>query len=1107
MMRPAVSRTHTLLHAPRAALRQRLAASWVAAHGGSERVLVLTPSPEAGSRVLRLAAEGRAAAFGWQRLTPGELAARLAAGPLAAKGRAPAARVVFEAVCARMVHSLQQDGQLGRYARVGDRPGLPRALARTFAELRLGAVESDDPALPTDLGVLYRAYGRELERAGLADRALVLRAAIDRARDPAPHPLLDAPVVLFDLGVPSALDEELLGALAARSSVRAIVPSGDSAALRRLSRALGVTPAPADEPAAESAAESERDAGPGSALERLSNQLFSEIRAAAPPDETVELFSAPGESRECVEIARRVLRAADEGVPFDRIAVLTHAPDRYRAHLVEAFRRAGIPACFSRGTVRPDPAGRALLALLACAEEGLSARAFAEYLSLGVVPDAAEDGAPPDSVEVPWLAPEDELSPTPAVALEGALPPEEQESPVDPDAPVVRGTLRAPWRWERLLVDAAVIGGADRWRRRLAGLERGLERSRAALESEEDEVRAASLDRARRDLSHLRAFALPLIDALDALPSQATWGEWAQELTALAARAIRDPARVHAILRELSPMGPIGPVGLTEVQLVLARRLTEMVDAPSGAPAGRLYVASTDEVRGLSFRRVFVPGLAERVFPRKVTEDPIALDAVRARLSSSTGPAELVTTQERVEQERLALRLAIGAAEERLVLSYPRLDTERGRPRVPSFYGLEVLRAVEGALPSFEQLASRAEASGGSRMAWPAPEDPAEAIDGAEYDLAVLQDLLHISDDAEAAGAARYLVEANEHLARALRARYARWAKKWTKADGLVNASEEAVAALSPHRLDQRAYSATALEQLAWCPYRFYLRAVLKLSPRDEAEPLEELDPISRGRLVHAVQFALLGRLKSEGMLPVTDARLERARALLDEVFAEVEGHFFEELAPAIERVWKDAAADAKTDLVEWLLRASERPDWVPVGFELGFGLPKSAERDPASTEEPVRLAEGILLRGAIDLVEQRDGALRATDHKTGAARAPFGAVGGGKVLQPVLYALALEALYPGREVVGGRLYYCTAKGGFAERPVVLDAQARDSVRVLRDAADAYIEKGFLPAAPDEGACERCDYRVVCGPNEERRLRGKEKIAQLGLLKKLRKQP
>ncbi len=48
-----------------------------------------------------------------------------------------------------------------------------------------------------------------------------------------------------------------------------------------------------------------------------------------------------------------------------------------------------------------------------------------------------------------------------------------RREPADDDAAVVAGTLRAPWRWERLLVDAAVIGSdAARWARRLDGLAR-----------------------------------------------------------------------------------------------------------------------------------------------------------------------------------------------------------------------------------------------------------------------------------------------------------------------------------------------------------------------------------------------------------------------------------------------------------------------------------------------------------------------------------------------------------------------------------------------------------------------------------------------------------
>src|SRR5256885_17230237 len=110
-------------------------------------------------------------------------------------------------------------------------------------------------------------------------------------------------------------------------------------------------------------------------------------------DESLDYFSAPGEGMECVEIC---LRIRGLGVPFDRIAVLVRDPDRYHPFLEEAMRRAGIPAHFSRGVVRPDPAGRAFLALLACAREGCSATRFSEYLSLGQVPS----GESPDDTGV-----------------------------------------------------------------------------------------------------------------------------------------------------------------------------------------------------------------------------------------------------------------------------------------------------------------------------------------------------------------------------------------------------------------------------------------------------------------------------------------------------------------------------------------------------------------------------------------------------------------------------------------------------------------------------------------------------------------------------------
>src|SRR5437773_7041909 len=89
------------------------------------------------------------------------------------------------------------------------------------------------------------------------------------------------------------------------------------------------------------------------------------------------------------------------------MAVLLRAPEVYRSLLEVALRRAGVPAYFARGSARPDPSGRAFLALLDCALEGLSARRFAEYLSLAQVPALDATGAPPVD-RVVWAAPDDE---------------------------------------------------------------------------------------------------------------------------------------------------------------------------------------------------------------------------------------------------------------------------------------------------------------------------------------------------------------------------------------------------------------------------------------------------------------------------------------------------------------------------------------------------------------------------------------------------------------------------------------------------------------------------------------------------------------------------
>src|SRR5205809_816460 len=157
-----------------------------------------------------------------------------------------------------------------------------------------------------------------------------------------------------------------------------------------------------------------------------------------------------------------------------------------------------------------------------------------------------------------------------------------------------------------------------------------------------------------------------------------------------ARRGLRRPGRVLQTLADLRPMADVGPVTLEEARDVLHDRLVTLDWEPPARRYGRLFVGTPHQARGRAFRVVFVPGLAERVVPQRPREDPLLLDE-RRRTIASGGAAALVGLTERTEAERLLLKLAIGAATERLYLSYPRLDVGETRARVPSFYALDVM--------------------------------------------------------------------------------------------------------------------------------------------------------------------------------------------------------------------------------------------------------------------------------------------------------------------------------------------------------------------------------------------------------------------------------
>ena len=1087
------------IKSPRAAVRTAAAVRFLEGLGAGNPFLVVGASRHAADRLVHEAAAGRGhqgGLFGAFRFGLFVLAQQLARPELAARELrtlTPAARL---AAVVRIIHRARRAGELGRFEEAAQGPGLAVRLASTFDELRLAGVTADEVgAAEESLGRLYRAYWETLAEVKLADRAETFESARRAITNGAGLPV-GLPLLLLDVPLVDQASRRFAAALAAAASeVFLTLPEGDRhteeaalalgalplGALPLGALPLGTLPLGALPPGALGTMPlgalplptAERDSGDTSqddAVASAQRHLFATRR----PDpgtgrRGLSVVAAPGTAAEAIEHARAFLAEAADGIPFDRMAVLLPEPANQASAFQEAFERAEIPAFFEAGARRPHPAGRAFLVLLDCAREGLSATRFAEYLSLGETPASRTEASPTETG-----------------------PPEDIGAGTRGTEAGENTGFVAPRRWERLILDSEVIGGLDRWEGRLARFERQLQRDE---EAESDESRREAVRRRRRDLRRLTETALPILHRLAAFPTpHAGFSEWTRQLAELARAALLHPEGVLECLAETDPMRDVNEVTLDEVRESLARRLAEVVTRSRGDRYGRVWVGPIDAARGLTFDVVAVPGLSERAFPRVIREDPMLLDRQRGAIS-----ADLPVRSDLAERERLRLRIAVGAATRKLILSYSSLNLVEGRPQVPSYYLAEAFRAGLGKIPTLAEIRAQAGKESQVVRGIRAPRNPSYAIDRREFDLGRVAGALGRPEAGGAgAGTAAYLLS-DPAVARSLRQEYMRQQWKWQSPDGFLNPDPEALAALERHRPGNRSFSVTGLEAYASCPYQFFLKNIVRLRPIERPEALLHLDPLTRGSLLHDVFFHLGREFRERNLAPLAEGRLSEAFRVLETVFWRVEEEVRERVAPAIDRIWQDQMDGLLGDLRGFLQRYAATGR-MPLANELTFGMGARQPADPASRTEAAVLPGGLRLHGSIDVVERlADGAIQITDYKTGRAsiettrqqRILFG----GRALQPLLYALAYEAL-SGTPTASGRLYYATIRGTYLE--TVVDAASEESRAVFEafvDGLDRATRNGRFPALPNPGVsyrvCDYCDYLPVCGPRPANHARTK----------------
>jgi ATP-dependent helicase/nuclease subunit B len=803
---------------------------------------------------------------------------------------------------------------------------------------------------------------------------------------------------------------------------------------------------------------------PAGAAERLQQEEMVDSQGDTAADGSVLLVSAPGESRVAVEVAREVLRAVRDGVVvgFFEAAVILRQPEQQVPALTEAFRLRGIPYFVQGGRPFSDrPLSKAVLAICALDEASFSRQAIFTAMEL-------ISAALPVQHSIAWKVPE----------------------------------------WRLLTNDARFLAGINSWdegaRALIAAAEQELSRAQRRTrepDADSEGERCLSTLQARKELElakELEQSWKTLRAAAAEWPEALSWQNWAElfeQRFEPALGASEDWQSFSMVLDELSALSEVFRRAGLPAAVTRARVITTLRESLSALshPEGQFQRSGVNllpvaAARGLRFPLVIIPGLDEGWFPAAVRQDPLLLDIERSRIAAGALPLKT----QRAAEERLLFDMAARSAEKRLVLMTSRLDESSDRERLPSQFFMLAASAVCGHSLGLRDLTEdRVPGFRSVSLENPAPQEGEIPVDEGEIRLRFVC-------GAREAGAAAVaaLVEAQPDLLRGPDAfDRARWNRRLTAYDGLI--SDATLQRWIAGKVGPAAvqFSASRLEEYAKCPYYFYLKRVIELEGWEQIEPVEGMDPLQRGEVIHSiledfVQSLLGARIDREAQEPLRDRLAFRARRALAE-----------RRPPGIPDLLWDVEQDRLLELLQnWLTHELARGQeaFYPAGLELAF-------QDLPITAGEVQFE----LRGRIDRIDVTpDGSqARLIDYKTG--RLPDAMAGsgrsvlmGGEKIQIAVYRSALQKLAQFAKIaaVEGEYLHLQPRDGRVIPCAFDDAQLLNEMRalpaLLRVVGEGLDNGRFFARTKGrvypEGHCGNCDYLSICGKDRIIRESNKE---------------
>ncbi len=552
------------------------------------------------------------------------------------------------------------------------------------------------------------------------------------------------------------------------------------------------------------------------------------------------------------------------------------------------------------------------------------------------------------------------------------------------------------------------------------------------------------------------------------------------------------------ILSALSQMARIGLRETMSFEEFYQETLASWNGAVSMASSKENEVKVVDpfDSRQSPIRVAAVLGLMERVFPRRITEDPFFRDDERIALREVVG-IELEPVRTRIDDERFLYYLAVSAPSEKLILSYPRTSQETDS--LPSFY-LDETRAVFSKFsPSPLATVSRTLADVAPRLS--------EAVNYSDTLLASCANLFDSGNEGNPEEKSWTLDEAFSALERGINDAQTHAVTAQTlRSGGLPRLPQLTDSELRTEFVArQEVHPISELETYAQCPFQYLLRYVWRINPE-----IEGIDSQMQSNILHNVLLryfrTYLYELGGRSYQPDFETIQKETKQILSSLIEKATL----DVSPYQILILKRKLGEALVGFALREERFARMFGMIPSLLNLTFGVAVNSNRqDPYSISDPLILSvgeegESVKVSGTIDRLDLDDSGMKALIMDYAFGTPPeFNSVLNGSSLQMPLLMLATErlfgltgagAIYDSMRETGRRRFFRTEHLNvkqFQPIPLLDDPPnvkplSREQYSEITKTAifsavrtAGKIATGTVEATPGDH-CKSCSYRDIC---------------------------